>query len=1502
MFNNNSFGNTSFGNTSFGNSSFGGSGVGAFGATPALGAFGSTTVASQPAGPVGTTIRFVPPNCTDTIAKPGTPGGTTTISTRHQNISAMKEYEGKSVEELRLEDYNANRKFGQPQTGFGASTFGSMQPSTSQQSTSLFGSNTAPQQSSLFPSTQSSTSTNIFGNSSLSNSSNMFNSPFSAKPATGVTSSPFGMANKPAFGSTTSAATPFSFPQPGTQQTSSLFNTSNTNDASKSLFSVASTSAAPVFSFGQTSTNTLPPTTTTTTSSSLFGTNSTFTTPSNTGLFGSTLGNNTLNMGQQPQQSGGLFSGMMSNQSNNSIQNIQSNTTFGTGTFGSMQPSTSQQSTSLFGSNTASQPSSLFPSAQTSTANNIFGNSSLNNSSNLFNSPFAAKPATSVASSPFGITNKPAFGATTSNTTPFSFPQTSTQQTSSLFNTSNTNDANKSLFSVASTSAAPVFSFGQTSTNSLPPTTTTTTSSSLFGSTNTGLFGSTLGNSSLNLGQQNQPSSGGLFSGLASNQQNNSLQNIQGSTPFGKPSIFGQNSVQNNTQKSPQGSDLLLTRLKTLPYGEASLFLDESSASGSILSSLKFTTDPKAINEYKIAAKTNVKLNKPSTSDKPRTNSVLFDGVEDTANDDLRCAIDVFVPKKNVKKLDLTASHLSEGDATNDSTTFNRIPSNLSSRSQGARDSSNTTRHVSFADDTFSPGCNSANLSLSRSQNLSASGSDISSFHETSISRSTQCSTPNIDNSNSPSRRRSLTKSGVCSTRSDYKIKPSLRDIERRYNAEDDTCFVDSLLIERPGYGSILFESPLNIKGVNIDEIVHIRRKEVMVYPDDENKPPIGEGLNRPATVTLHQVWPIDKSNNQVIKDVARLKHMKYPERIEAATVEKGARFIEYRPDTGSWVFAVKHFSKYGITDDDDNEESMITSQQPPAQQVTPLQQNTTNIILPATPQNSSPLVDRLKSNTSNGTANVTSTPIVERKLSLAKRESEHKAISSYKMNSRTHVKLNSSVQPMSANNSVCLDDDVSNYSMRNVIDEFFEEEDGIDMSKRSDLKRSLTVHGTKRLALQNCSPYSQNYERPIISGATVPQQRKLREIKLKPDLYAGKNKLYRDIMSVRVSGSPKVRFFNGSRKFCYASGDSIVIRELKLVPTSPEGGLTSDLQDKFQVFLESNSTVTSLNMNPTLAPYLETNDFIENASSHDLLFALYGNLKSKTPYAKQDERLNRVINWLASVNRQLPEPSNLYQLIIYHMSCDRYDLASKTAIDNDHPRLALLISTLNVNTDLMLNQLNSWKATQADRHIDHELLKVYIILSGLTEWKLSNQETIYTLANLTWTQQLCLLALHVTSFVTEPDKYGFHLLPLYIKRLDTSTNDVDYHLLARHSPANILSAANSLIEEWFLLESLKSFHVINSDSECAQADMIHCNLASQLGAIDLGWSCFVALHIVNNEIRNQVLIRNLEQNYSQLSQTNKLTNETLESWLMDKLKVPTEFIEHAKSLAAKAG
>lgn len=82
----------------------------------------------------------------------------------------------------------------------------------------------------------------------------------------------------------------------------------------------------------------------------------------------------------------------------------------------------------------------------------------------------------------------------------------------------------------------------------------------------------------------------------------------------------------------------------------------------------------------------------------------------------------------------------------------------------------------------------------------------------------------------------------------------------------------------------------------------------------------MGQDLNRKAQITLDQVWPHDKTLREPIKDRERLEAMDYEGKLRRVCDKHDMRFIDYRPETGSWVFKVDHFSKYGLNDSDEED------------------------------------------------------------------------------------------------------------------------------------------------------------------------------------------------------------------------------------------------------------------------------------------------------------------------------------------------------------------------------------------------------------------------------------------------------------------------------------------------------------------------------------------------------------------------------------------------------
>ena len=168
----------------------------------------------------------------------------------------------------------------------------------------------------------------------------------------------------------------------------------------------------------------------------------------------------------------------------------------------------------------------------------------------------------------------------------------------------------------------------------------------------------------------------------------------------------------------------------------------------------------------------------------------------------------------------------------------------------------------------------------------------------------------------------------------EYWTEPSLSEL--RDYTYDRLARLEHFKVHRTGFGVVEFLQPVNLTTLkSIDEIpgiyVTFDSKECIVYPDESEKPAMGEGLNVPARISLVGCWPMDKSTRQPITDPKNPKTHVHMKKLQAI---KDTKFVDYDLETGTWTFEVPHFTRYGLDDDDEDdleEEDVMQTLQPAA-------------------------------------------------------------------------------------------------------------------------------------------------------------------------------------------------------------------------------------------------------------------------------------------------------------------------------------------------------------------------------------------------------------------------------------------------------------------------------------------------------------------------------------------------------------------------------------------
>ncbi|XP_074597966.1 nuclear pore complex protein Nup98-96 isoform X2 [Brevipalpus obovatus] len=1120
--------------------------------------------------------------------------------------------------------------------------------------------------------------------------------------------------------------------------------------------------------------------------------------------------------------------------------------------------STQSTTASPFGGNSLFGPRPAFPATTTSTTS-IFNNQS------TFNKPFTTfgPQQTTMGQGTFGTSQTPqssVFGQQPGQSQPASMlstGQTPTFNTGNMFSSPLANtqprptfgpQTTTSFFPSTSTAAAKPFTLATTTTSAFggmaPASTFTfanpTTTAPLFSATGFNSASNTSLNKSFNFTNPMQPTfsmqnnqtttpfnSGGLFSGGSLFGAQTAQQTSLFATPLQQnqaqvPAL----SLQQSVSYQMPASELLLNRLVTMPYGDSPLFQNNLTAIQS--QQIKFNTDTKTMYQYKAGQKTasapkvprNMNLNQLNTS-------LLFDGLDEETSDDKKTASDIFAPRRSIKRLVLKPKDSNQSPSTSLSAN-SPLRSNISGAKENLTNNTMTELFSERADNRTNSIRGDMSAGLERSSNLSIVGSGVAD--ESSVIGHSNLTSP--------------LKCGAKLTKAEYYTKPPYQELDKYYDQSRGTCEISSFAIGRDGYGSICWNEPVDICGLNLDEIVHIRRKEVIVYPDDTSKPDVGSGLNKPAQITLHQVWPVDKTTHEIIKDSNRLKTMKYAEKIELATIKLGASFVEYCPETGSWVFNVKHFSKYGLLDDENDPEDSAG-------------QKSSNI----------PVMDRSEGES----FQLQRSSFSERVLPINFEQSNVPS----DMNEETYdfEESEEGDDDYIFDIGDSLDRSGGMYpsyhdGMRFALFPEEDENDATDIPAHIK-KAKRTTHQDN----QKSKEISELFPNYIPKASFI----KKRELQFEPEITPAEQKCLSDISSVCLQVCPKVRFFNGSSNFTLIHYGKVMIYNLDLIPD------ISIHSQRFESQLKDCSQITHVKGK---LPFTETKPIAHNRYNiqhlERLVKAFYGELSESTEYGQREERLNYVIDWLSDRNRLLKRPKSSPSLVLYHLCCNDLKAAVDEAINCRCPKLALLIcsgNNFNVKSSL-IKQLNSWRQSGADQYINSELLKIYIILSGGIKWMISSSKEIDVLEGLTWTQQLNLMLVFATHSGLQE----------CVNNLTVKTNDIEYHILAGHSPFQAIDAAPNHLEAWFLHQSLQSYKVIKNDP---RSDLVHLIMWSQLISKSVTLSSFIASHIKDDFLRESALADAI------LSYSPKFSLQD-DSWLTKDLKIPPQFIAQMKALYYK--
>jgi len=122
---------------------------------------------------------------------------------------------------------------------------------------------------------------------------------------------------------------------------------------------------------------------------------------------------------------------------------------------------------------------------------------------------------------------------------------------------------------------------------------------------------------------------------------------------------------------------------------------------------------------------------------------------------------------------------------------------------------------------------------------------------------------------------------------------------------KNELMAVEDFTVLKEDVGKVKFPGTTDVRGLDIDKIVSFKDREIIVYPNEKDKPAVGEGLNKQAEITLMKCWPHDKTTNRPTDDPAEIEA--FIKKLKRRCRKWHCHFISY--ENGNWTFSLDNFA-----------------------------------------------------------------------------------------------------------------------------------------------------------------------------------------------------------------------------------------------------------------------------------------------------------------------------------------------------------------------------------------------------------------------------------------------------------------------------------------------------------------------------------------------------------------------------------------------------------------